>query len=47
MCLLHIATYGPINSEAEDLVNISKLESVPIAVKENTPVILELRGLLK
>ncbi len=41
------ATFGPISSEGEDLINISNLESVPSVVKENTPVILELRGLLK
>lgn len=45
-CFL-IATYGPMSTEAEDINNISKLDSVPIAVKENIPVILELRSLLK
>lgn len=41
------ATYGPISSEADDLSNISNLGSAPTVVKENTSVILELRGLLK
>lgn len=41
------ATYGPISSEADDLSNISNLGSVSTVVKENTSVILELRGLLK
>ena len=44
---LNSATFGPISSEGEDLINISNLECVPSVVKENTPVILELRGLLK
>lgn len=41
------ATHGPIASEAEDNLNISKLNPLPGFVRENVPVVIELRQLLK
>lgn len=41
------ATHGPIRSEAEDEIHLSKLNPLPGFVRENSPVVLELRQLLK
>lgn len=44
---MSLVTHGPTTSEEEDLEKIANLERVPLVVKENAPVIVELRQLLK